>query len=254
MKLLTLNLHCFAEENIKQNQGIISDFIIEREIDVCFFQEVAQHFENKVIKDRIKEENYVFDLIQLLQEEGHTYYMHFDYSKRGYGVYDEGLAIISKTPLYNKDSYHVSKKVDYHDWKTRMNVSCETLFQNKEIVLTSIHLGWSDEIETFEEQFDETMIHIDKNKLNLIAGDFNVSEGSKEYHHVVGYDLTDLYYNGEKTYYHDITHLDYIDVKEEATRIDYVFSNKPLKTMKREVVFKDTRVSDHFGVYIEIEV
>ncbi len=254
MKLLTLNLHCFAEKNLKKNQKIITDFIIEKDIDVCFFQEVGQHHKHKVIVDNIKEGNYVLDLVNILKEKGYHYYMHYDYSKRGFKHFDEGLAIISKTPIYNKNSYHVSKHIDYHNWKTRMNVSCETLYNNKEIVLTSLHLGWTDELEKFEDQFDKTMSNIQTEKRNIIAGDFNVSEGSKEYKHILSYNLTDLYYNNNQEYYHDVTHLDHIDVKKEATRIDYFFGSFNAKTIQREIVFKEKRVSDHFGVYLEIEV
>lgn len=254
MKLLTLNLHCFAEENIVENQNSIVDFIIERNIDVCFFQEVAQHFEHKQKEKRIKEDNYVLIIKEKLKQKGHTYYMHYDYSKRGYGIYDEGLAILSKTPITNSDSYYVSNKVDYNDWKTRMNVSCETSYNNKVISLTSVHFGWSDEVEQFEDQFDITLEKLKEDQIHLIAGDFNISEGSKEYDHVVQSGLVDLYYNGEEKYYNDVTHIDYIDVKNEAHRIDYVFSNMKLNTMKREIVFKKNRVSDHFGVYLEIEV
>ena len=105
-----------------------------------------------------------------------------------------------------------------------------------------------------KDQIDELMLEVDIDTLTLIGGDFNVSESSKEYQHILKQDLIDLYYNNDEKYFNDKTHLDYIDVKKIASRIDYIFSNRKLKTLTREIVFKENRVSDHFGVMIEIEV
>ncbi len=254
MKLLTLNLHCFAEDNIVTNQSVIVDFIITRDIDVCFFQEVAQHFESALYINKIKVDNYALILQRKLSDLGHTYYLHYDYSKRGYGVYDEGLAILSKTPFSSTTSYHVSNKIDYHDWHTRMNVSCETLINNTVFSFTSLHLGWTEGNEVFEDQLDKTLCQLDNKNINILAGDFNVSEDSKEYKYITSKGLNDLYYSGDKKYFSDVTHQPYIDVKKEAKRIDYFFSNKKFKVIDREIVFNDYLVSDHYGVYINIEV
>lgn len=254
MRLLTLNLHCFAEDNIEDNQERIVEFIIENKIDVCLFQEVAQHFENEVVINRIKKDNYVLTLQEKLVSKGETYYIYYDYSKRGYGVYDEGLAILSRTPFTSSSSYHVSKKVDYNDWHTRMNVSCETLIQNQLYSFTSVHLGWTEGEEVFEDQLARTMNQLNNDKINIVAGDFNVFEGSNEYEYITSLGLIDLYFSGDIKYFHDITHKAYIDVKKEAKRIDYFFSNKQFVIIDRRIVFQDNPVSDHFGVYIELEV
>lgn len=254
MKILTLNLHCFAEKKIKQKQKQIADFILQRDIDLVFFQEVAQPFNKKIVEDRIKKNNYAYTIQKLLQNQGVKYDIYYDFSKRGFGIYDEGLAILSKTPLTSKQSYYVSKNTDYHDWHTRMNVSCETFIDNKNYLLTSLHLGWTEGDEVFEHQFDRTIEHLDSNKVQLISGDFNVSEDSKEYQYIISKGYIDLYYNGDESYFKDVTHRPYIDVKKEAKRIDYVMSNHPFKTIQREIVFKEQPVSDHYGVYLEIEL
>lgn len=254
MKILTLNLHCFAEKNVDSIQKTIIEYIINKDIDMCFFQEVAQPFNNKTISKKVKAGNYVLRLKELLSENGLSYDMHYDYSKRGFAIFDEGLAILSKTKLSNKRSYHVSNKVDYHDWHTRMNVSCETFIEDTKISLTSLHLGWTQGDEVFEDQLDLTIKNLDLSIPQLICGDFNVPEGSKEYKYIINKGLKDLYYNNQDEFFHHVTHRDYIDVKKKATRIDYIFSNVEWTILDREIVFKDTRVSDHYGVYIELEV
>lgn len=252
MKLLTLNLHCFAEKKIKDKQKRIAQFIYDNDIDIIFFQEVAQHYNNKIIKDKIKKNNYAYTVLKILQKLGMSYDFYYDFGKRGFGIYDEGLAILSKTKLESKKSYYVSKNIDYHDWHTRMNVSCETYIDGHKYSLTSLHLGWTENDEVFEDQFDRTMTHLNPNDIQLICGDFNAAETSKEYQYILSKGYIDLYHNHQDQYFSDVTHKPYIDVKKEATRIDYVFSNKPHKTIHREIVFKEKPVSDHYGVFLEI--
>jgi maltose 6'-phosphate phosphatase len=252
MKILSLNLHCYAEANPELKQAYIADFIKDNQIDVCFFQEVAQSFDKAMVKDKIKEDNYAYLIQNLLKKQGLDYDLYYNYSKRGFGIYDEGLGILSKSKLSHKKSYYVSKGRDYHDWHTRMNVSCETFVGNTKLHLTSVHFGWTEGNEVFEDQFNETARHLDPNQTHIMAGDFNISEESDEYRYITKQGWIDLY--GDSEHFHDVTHLDYIDVKKEATRIDYVFSNKDIKVKQREIVFKEVRVSDHFGVFIELDL
>ena len=254
MKILTLNLHCFAEKKVKDKQKRIAQFIHDRQLDIVFFQEVAQPYNNSIILDRVKKQNYAYSIQNLLKELGSEYDLYYDFSKRGFGIYDEGLAIMSKTKLMSQRSYYVSKNTDYHDWHTRMNVSCETFIENQTYSLTSLHLGWTEGDEVFEDQFDRTHQNLDPSKIQLICGDFNISEDSKEYEHILQKGYIDLYHNGEDEFFHQVTHMPNIDVKTDAKRIDYVFSNKPHIVLDREIVFKDNPVSDHFGVYMEIKL
>ena len=242
------------EDEIPQKQDIIVNFILNMNIDICFFQEVAQYPNNKSIKTRIKEGNYVHELVSKLQEKGHQYYYIYDYSKTGYKIYDEGLAIISKTPLFNEKSYYVSEERHYNKWRTRMNVSCETQYQNQLIQLTSVHLGWTDKKEKFEDHFDKTSEYAKSKNLSIIAGDFNVSADSNEYQYFINQGWNDIYYNNESKYFHEATHRENIDIKEEPKRIDYILTNKDVRTIDRQIVFVEERVSDHYGVYVEIEV
>ena len=57
MKILSLNLHCFKEDDRIAKLDKITNYIKENDIDVCMFQEAAQEIETPYVKDNVKEEN-----------------------------------------------------------------------------------------------------------------------------------------------------------------------------------------------------
>lgn len=253
MRILTLNLQLFQEELLERNQQLISDFIIDNDIDVVFLQEVAQLVNSPIYKDKIKIGNYGQILQDKLMDKGKSYDYYYDYGNIAYNSVDDGLAILSKHRLSHKESFYVSRETSYDRWWTRVIPKASIKYNGEIIDLISVHLGWTEHGEVFEDQVDNLMKHVDMSRTTIMAGDYNVSEESKEYKYIINKGLNDLYYNGEDKYFHDVTHKPYIDVKKESKRIDYVLSNKKFNIIKREVVFKDPTVSDHYGVYIEIE-
>jgi len=110
MKLLTLNLHCFAEENISNNQDIIVDYIFKNDIDVIFLQEVAQYMNSPLYNGVIKLDNYGQVLSNKLNALGVSYYYYYDVSNQAFGNVDEGLGILSKHSLFHKESFYVSRE------------------------------------------------------------------------------------------------------------------------------------------------
>ena len=132
MKVITLNLHLWHEENQINKLKKIANFIIENDIDICFFQEVAQLETNKILIDNIKEDNNAYLIKTYLNKE---YYLYFEYKKNGYEVYNEGLAILSKYPLINKDWFYISKIRDHKNWHTRIIVKASINYNNEIIDL-----------------------------------------------------------------------------------------------------------------------
>ena len=252
MKILTLNLHCFAEESIDKNQKIIANYISDNNIDVVLLQEVAQPIDGELIKGNIKKGNYAHTLQSLLKNMFANYNLTYDFGNKAFNIYDEGLAILSRESFVEEKSFYVSSKVDYEDWHTRIIVSAKIKVDGEVFNFTTTHLGWTDGEEKFEEQFDKLLSNLDMTETHIIAGDFNVSQDSKEYQYIVSKGLNDVYFNNEKRYFNDVTHLPYIDVKKEASRIDYIFSNKEYRVNNIRIAFKNKRVSDHFGVFMEI--
>ena len=253
MKILTLNLHCFEEDTIELNQKLIVDIIHQEDIDVVFFQEVSQNKDDSTVNGDVKEGNYVYVIRQELLRAGSEYDYYYKFGNLAFGEYEEGLAILSKTKLTNKKSFYISKTMDYFQWNTRIIVNANTIIEDNIINLSSIHFGWSDGYEVFEDQVDMLLENLDNNDINIIAGDFNISPGSKEYEYIVKKGYIDLFYNNEKKYYNIPTHINDIDQKEGSSRIDYVMSNNKFNVISRKIIFDKEMVSDHYGVFIEIK-
>ena len=75
MKIISLNLHCLQEDNLLEKLKRVAAFINANDIDICLFQEVAQHKDNKIIKDNIKEGNNCYLLKEMLD---YPYEMYWD--------------------------------------------------------------------------------------------------------------------------------------------------------------------------------
>ncbi|MBU1020601.1 MAG: endonuclease/exonuclease/phosphatase family protein [Firmicutes bacterium] len=252
MKILTLNLHCYAEEDVLKKQQIIAQTIIEHQIDVILLQEVAQTEQKQILFDEIKEDNYGYLLQQMLLSKGYQYDYYYQTGNRSFGIYDEGLAILSKHKLLDKRKFYVSKKINYDDWSTRLIVGAQINLEDITVSFTSAHLGWSDGQEVFEDQVDKLFSNLKKNEIHILGGDFNVPAGSKEHQYLMSKGYQDIFYNEEKDYFNTPTHKDNIDEKKGSSRIDYLFTNHPYILKSREILFQKFPVSDHYGVLVEI--
>ena len=221
-------------------------------MDVIFLQEVAQYKDEEIVIANIKPSNYAYQIQQLLKEQGYTYFLYYEPIKFSFNKYDEGVAILSKSPLQNVTSHFISKQKDYQSWKTRKIISGELNLNNTNYQFISAHLGWNDEIERYDDQFTEMMKLINQNSVVIIGGDFNISPRTKEYASILKSGLIDLYGLNPK-YLFVPTHKPNIDIHEGGTRIDYIFSNHHLEVYDRDILFKENTVSDHFGVFLEIK-
>lgn len=253
LKLLSLNLHCLEEDNLQEKQSRIVDEIIKRDIDVVFLQEVAQYLDSDIVYGNLKDSNYAYQLQQQLLKKGAQYHLYFEPIKKAFNKYDEGVALLSKYSLHNIKGNHISKCTEYHYWRTRKMIKGDLVRLDKTISFVSVHLGWSDNYESFEDQIERLTAHLDDNNVLIIAGDFNVSPKTNEYGYIIDKGLNDLYGSNPK-YLFDPTHIKNMDIHEGSTRIDYFFANMNLEVLHREILFKKNTVSDHFGVYLEIRL
>ncbi len=81
--------------------------------------------------------------------------------KIGYGKYDEGLAILSRSPIIDTDNVLISKCNDYSYWKTRRIIG----IKNELGWFYSVHMGWwNDEEEPFNEQWNNLNNHLSNKK------------------------------------------------------------------------------------------
>ncbi len=253
MKLLTLNLHCMAEKDILEKQERITKAIIDNDIDIIFFQEVAQSLSSNKIDNMIREDNYGLSIVNNLKKHNLEYDFYFETTNLAFGSYEEGLMIISKYPLYNRHCTFVSKIEDYSDWSVRKHLRADITIKNTTMTLSTVHLGWTEGIEVFENQVDLLINNIDYNHINILAGDFNVSSRSSAYKYLKSKKLYDLFALNDDKNLHTPTHIKNIDTHKGETRIDYVFSNEPLDVVNRKILFNKNLVSDHYAVFLEIK-
>lgn len=254
LKILTLNLHCFAENNVETKQNIIASRIDELKIDVIFLQEVTQSQNNQILTNtNIKSDNYGLFLQELLAKKGQKYYFYYEPIKKSFDIYDEGIGILSKYPLEFVKSKLISKSKDYSNWKTRKALIYKLKLNEKTLTLATTHFGWSDGIEVFEDQFDLVSKDIITNELAILAGDYNIYVESMEYKHIIDKGWFDIFRDQADFYKRptfrgdDNTHLNKI-------RIDYIMTNKPVRLINQKILFIEDRVSDHYGVFVMIEI
>ena len=279
MKVLTLNTHSWMEEYPELKLRQIVDYIAKEDFEIIALQEINQTMEAKEIADElfikasgethsvaIKEDNFAYLMVQLLKERGLHYYWSWTATHIGYDKYDEGVAILSKTPFI-PESFLVSEISDYANHYTRRILKGHLTLEDKEWVIFTCHYSWwldpSGEL-LFKSEWDETLHHIenDSQKVHLLMGDFNNEAALKE----EGYDyiketapqLEDAYIQADEKI-GSATVLSDIDGWEGHTdekRIDYIFTDYPGEVKNCRVVFdgkKEPVVSDHFGVAVEFK-
>ena len=69
MKIITLNLHLWQEKDQLEKLKRVADYINENDIDICFFQEVAQKFDAPLLFDNIREDNNAYLVYKDLKEK-----------------------------------------------------------------------------------------------------------------------------------------------------------------------------------------
>lgn len=252
LSMITLNLHCLEEENIDKNQEIIVNEIITRNVDIIFLQEVAQFSNSPVIFGDIKESNYGYQLYLLLQEKGYHYEYIYTPIKFSFNKYDEGLGILSRYPLRHMEFDYISNTTDYNDWLSRKYLKATILVEGIEIDLITAHLGWDSENEKYIDQC-KRLVNAITNDHTIIGGDFNVAFGSDYYSQTTMLGIVDLY-SLNKKFDNNVTFENTLDVHKKSARIDYIYALHKYNVLEQQIIFKNPMVSDHFGIYMKIEV
>lgn len=247
MKILSLNLHAFQEENRINKLDRIADFIRDNDIDVCLFQEVCQEHDKVILEKKIKlgnSANYIRNKL------GYNIFYHP--VKIGFEVLDEGLAIISKLPITNEGYKTISYTTKYNNWQKRDMIWCKigpyTFF--------NVHLGWTMDDEVGMNQINKIISEIKRHEERyFMAGDFNYPEGSNEIKALKKYvyslaDLANIEPTVSPTFHFKLDS----DVESNNQMIDYIFTNTICNLKRFEIVFDEPNhyVSDHNGILVEI--
>lgn len=260
MKLLTLNCHSWQEKEQLRKINYIAETIKENKYDVIAFQEVSQLIENEILYDNIKKDNFVYLLNENLKKLGcNDYEFFWDISHIGYDIYEEGLCILTRLPIVEKEGFFVTDNKDINNPRTRKIIKATLEYNGKYIDFYSCHLGWwNDEECSYKTQVDNLLKYNDK--LSFYMGDFNNDPDKKD----EGYDY--LLRNLIDTYNLATKKDDGVTIKgkidgwennKKDMRIDLILSNQDVDVSYSNIIFNGKNkdiVSDHFGVEIEVFV
>ena len=263
MKLLTLNCHSWQEEHQLDKINYLAKTIKENDYDVIALQEVSQHMLGKQFKGQLKTDNYVVVLQEALQKLGvNDYEIVWNFAHIGFQVYEEGLCLLSKHPIIEKESFFITQTEDTLNWKARRIVRATINYEGECVDLYSCHLGWwEDEEEPAKLQIEELNKRLNTQRRAFLMGDFNNNANlrDKGYDYMLRLGWIDTYQLAQEKD-RGITVKGKIDGWEEnevGLRLDYVFTNRETNVKRSKVIFNGENkavVSDHYGVEVEIEL
>lgn len=262
MKLLTINVHAWIEENQMEKIDILAKTIAEKDYDVVAMQEVNQLMSSPIVYADIKEDNYGWILLNKIAEYTDTeYYYHWANSHIGYGIYDEGIGILTKHKLINTDDFYCTYSQTVRSISSRKIISAEIEYKGKIMEFYSCHMNLPTcETENMVDNIQTVLKRNKKDILKVFMGDFNTDAigNVKDYEVILAQGLIDTYTEAKEkdngiTVSKDIH--GWANSKSEK-RIDYIFTTEKLDVLSSKVIFNDKNypvVSDHFGVEVEIK-
>ncbi len=273
IKLLTLNTHSLLEDDYQRKINTFVDVIAKELPNIIALQEVNQSVNADKVSLSfldgytpadddiiIRSDNHVYNVVLKLQKMGIKYYWTWLPIKCGYQKFDEGIALLSLSPITNTDIILLSRTDDYYNWKTRKALGITTKETGSDWFY-SIHMGWwNDNQEPFSQQLERLQRGIAGKEGIWLMGDFNNPAEERE----MGYDMLvsagwhDTFTLAE-TKSPGITVPGAIDgwhKVKEGMRIDQVWFSKNTHISRSEVIFNGDNypvVSDHFGVMVTSE-
>jgi maltose 6'-phosphate phosphatase len=179
LKILTLNLHCYQEENQDAKFSQIAKAIDDLDIDIVCLQEVAEPWEDgkgnwdsnaaKIIRDRLRRH----------------YHLHTDWSHIGFDRYREGIAVLSRYGFLMTDADYVSSCRDVRSIDSRKAAMVQVNVPYMGLLnVFSVHLSWPSG--GFYEQFERLRVWANRKHgghlaATFLCGDFNIKAGSRPY-------------------------------------------------------------------------
>lgn len=262
MKIITQNLHCFAEENYLEKFERLAAFIVENDVDVICLQEVAQPRESAFINEdmHLREGNAAQLIAQMIHAiSGRAYAVYYSFAHYYYDKEEEGVAILTRLPVVAWKEHIISdEKIDY---TIHRRTAIEIHLENN-LSINSAHLG----IATGEVKVSPALAQFQclsqavAGDTQFFFGDYNIPDTTDEYQHIVRNGYVDLF--GEGAYQNPkfVTTPEVLDGwrnEKKAKRIDYGFSNCKIDVKEARVIFNghdDAPISDHYGLYFDVEL
>lgn len=267
MKIMTINLHSYIEENSEQKLEIFIDAVSRIRPDIIAMQEINQKATAPaIIKDDIisaqfgielKADNYAYRIANALSEKKCDYKLVWVGIKRAYEIYDEGICFLSQIPIDKATAFLISKCDDIRSWRKRMALGIKV---NGEWFY-NLHMGrWDDETEPFYNQWKNFEKNIKKDNPVWIMGDFNSPSDiqNEGYDCVLSSQWYDTYTLAQKkdsghTISGKIDGWNDKDAEFKNKRIDYIFTNKKREIKSSYTVFNGKNeqiISDHYAILL----
>ncbi len=215
-----------------------------------------------VTKD-LRQDNYGLVLLEKLKELGVTDYSYFwSNSHIGYDRYDEGIAFLTKLPVYEVDAFYCSQHKELTSILSRKIIGLTVAYGNELIDLYSCHINLPDSKEENQlENIRSIVKRTSSGRLKILMGDFNTDALSnpQAYQAIKDLGLYDSYDLAEKKD-RGITVEKAIDGwagHSQEKRLDYVFLNQKRQVQSSHVIFNGDNlpiISDHFGVEVNISI
>ncbi|MDC2824662.1 endonuclease/exonuclease/phosphatase family protein [Rodentibacter pneumotropicus] len=261
MKLLTLNVHAWLEDNQAEKIAILAQTIVEKGYDIIALQEVNQLMTAPTIAQSLKQDNYgVILLRQINRQVEQKYSLFWSNSHIGYDRYDEGIAFLTRLPVYEIDPFYCSQHQRLDSILSRKILGLTVEYQNQLIDCYSCHINLPDC--EGEDQLDNIRNIVKRNRsgnLKILMGDFNTDAISnpQAYQQIKSLGLLDSYELAEQRD-SGITVEKAIDGwrgHSEEKRLDYIFLNQAKRVLSSQVIFNGKNkpvVSDHFGLEVDV--
>ncbi|HFH9836971.1 TPA: endonuclease/exonuclease/phosphatase family protein [Streptococcus suis] len=263
MKLLTVNVHAWLEENQDKKLDILAQTIAQNHYDVIALQEVNQLMTSPLVTKDLRQDNYGLVLLEKLKELGVADYSYFwSNSHIGYDKYDEGIAFLTKLPVYEVDAFYCSQHQDLTSILSRKIIGLTVACGNELIDLYSCHINLPDHKEENQLENIRTIVErTGQERLKILMGDFNTDAFSnpQAYQAIKSLGLYDSYDLAEEKD-KGVTVEKAIDGwagHSQEKRLDYIFLNQEKRVLSSQVIFNGANqpvISDHFGVEITISM
>ena len=261
MKLLTINVHAWIEENQDEKMEILAKVIAENDYDVIAMQEVNQSMNSPVLFRAIRQDNYGWVLLDKISKyTDRTYYYHWSNSHIGYDKYDEGLAIITKHKLLDVDEFYCTRAQSVNTITSRRINSATIEYKGQIMEFYTCHMNLpTNKEEKMSDNIQRILKRSQTDNLKILMGDFNTDAISDQqaYQQIKSLGLFDTFEMAEQKD-SGITVEKAIDGwkgHSEEKRLDYIFLNQAKRVLSSQVIFNGKNkpiVSDHFGVEVAL--
>jgi maltose 6'-phosphate phosphatase len=263
--VLTVNLHTYQEKDPLAKLGYVAETIAKADADFVAFQECAQHSSSNKAAEwygvTIRSDNMAKIITDTLKKKySQEYNVFWDWAHYGWGVWEEGVAVLSKKsyPMKNPKSQYISVQTVKNSIDSRM--AAMAYFDMPGVGLlrfVSVHVSWGDVQSAQLAALNEWAKYSSEAPgIFLICGDFNMNFDTPGYKQMTEeYLYTDAYRTANPGGKADGT--------TSGSRIDYQFLiGKNIVPVLAQRLFTGApnwdaafkQVSDHYGVLVWYQV